>query len=96
MAKFDIRDAAVEGLILEVDGQKFHLISVEPYTRKDGTASSVARWEAGCARCGDHFEVTTGTYGDVPVRRCAPCRKIAQGKVKKRRGGAVEVKVVKP
>lgn len=93
MQKFDINSQATPGTVLEVDGQKFYLVSIEPYTRKDGGKSAVATWEVGCARCGDRYEVTTGLSGGIPIRRCEPCRRIARGRIGKR-GKGLTVRIV--
>lgn len=93
MAKFDISAHATPGTILEIDGQKFYVLSVEPYTRNDGGKSAVATWEAGCARCGDRYEITTGLSGGLPTRRCEPCRKIARSRISKR-GKGVTIRVI--
>lgn len=93
MSRFAITADVAPGTILEVDGQKFHLVAVEPYTRTDGGASYIARWEAGCARCGDGYEVTTSLAGSAPARRCVPCRKIARGRIGKR-GKPVTMRII--
>lgn len=36
-------------------GRLFHLVSVQPYTRKDGSASAVAVWRGTCRVCGSAF-----------------------------------------
>lgn len=40
-------------------GRLFHLVSVQPYTRKDGSASALAVWRGTCRVCGSAFELTT-------------------------------------
>ncbi|MFC3442772.1 hypothetical protein ACFOKF_16475 [Sphingobium rhizovicinum] len=93
MLKFDIREMATPGTVLEIDRQKFFLTALEPYTRKDGSASYIVHWEAECARCGEAFEDLTGLTGRFPRRRCETCRKVARGRITKR-GKRVQIRVI--
>lgn len=40
-------------------GRLFHLAAVQPYTRKDGSASALAIWRGTCRVCGTAYEVST-------------------------------------
>jgi len=40
-------------------GRVFHLTAVQPYTRKDGSASALAIWRGTCRICGAAYEVST-------------------------------------
>ena len=45
-------------------GRLFHLAAVQPYTRKDGGASTLAIWRGTCRVCGAAYEVSTpGSVG---------------------------------
>lgn len=57
-------------------GQRYECEAIEPYTRKDGTQSSVALWTSHCATCGQPFtaKMAVGQWDHPsfsgPVRRC--------------------------
>lgn len=42
-----------------LNGRLIKLLRIEPYRRKDGTASAVAVWQATCKACGAAFEIAT-------------------------------------
>lgn len=54
------------------DGQEFVCVAIEPYVRQDGTETELAVWQAGCARCGQPFQIRVPRASPkfVPNRRC--------------------------
>lgn len=53
-------------------GQRYVIVGSIPYTRRDGTRTTLTRWRSWCPRCGDPFEFsmpTTATKFE-PNRRC--------------------------
>jgi hypothetical protein len=58
-------------------GQVYERDRIEPFVRKDGTASSVAIWRSTCVQCLEPFECTTPaiTPRFRPARRCIECRR---------------------
>lgn len=51
-------------------GRPFHLVSVQPYTRKDGSASALAVWRGTCRVCGAAFELkTTANLGSLTATK---------------------------
>jgi hypothetical protein len=56
--------------------QRYRLLRIEPYTRRDGTETSVAVWQSVCSQCRGQFECTTPalTLNFKPARRCPDCR----------------------
>jgi hypothetical protein len=53
-------------------GQHYELMRQDPYTRRDGTLTTLAVWRSHCAQCGDSFELRTPVKSSkfVPNRRC--------------------------
>jgi hypothetical protein len=53
-------------------GQHYELVRRDPYTRRDGTLSTLAVWRSHCAQCGEPFELRTPANSSkfVPNRRC--------------------------
>jgi hypothetical protein len=49
---WNVADPVGYELMANDNGQRFTLIAVEPYERKDGTPSCVAVWESKCHTCG--------------------------------------------
>lgn len=58
-------------------GQMYERLRIEPFERKDGSASSVAIWRSTCAQCEEPFECTSPAIVPRfrPARRCEDCRK---------------------
>lgn len=59
-------------------GQLYERLRIEPFERRDGSASSIAIWRSTCAQCEEPFECTTPTIAPRfrPARRCPTCRAI--------------------
>jgi hypothetical protein len=55
------------------DGPKYHLVRSEPYTRTDGSETTLSVWQPDCPVCGSLFEVRTPASGRKfqPNRRCS-------------------------
>jgi hypothetical protein len=54
-------------------GQVYRRADVVPYTRKDGSTSTLQVWSSDCAECGARFEFKTTTRRrslQYPRRRC--------------------------
>jgi hypothetical protein len=49
-----------EGASLLANGREFVAAAVEPYTRRDGTASQLVTWRGQCALCGAPYDVKGG------------------------------------
>ncbi len=58
-------------------GQRYRCIGIEPHTRADGSATSLATWESECAECGDTFSFETPELASKfnPNRRCEKHRR---------------------
>jgi hypothetical protein len=84
------------GTALMLDDQRYELTAVEPYIRKDGTASRLLTWVAQCPDCGGEFAVMTGLKSKDLARRCPehrqPLKRVQQGA----RGQGVKVRVIEP
>lgn len=80
------------GTVIELDGQGYELVEVQPYDRIDGTASNLLVWKAPCFDCTSEFEVKSGLTFKAPNRRCPACKKTGKP-VKGRRGRKVRVTV---
>jgi len=54
------------------DGQRYELVRTEPYTRTDGSDTTLAVWRSMCPTCGEAFEVRTPSRARrfEPNRRC--------------------------
>ena len=54
------------------DGQRYELIGTEPYTRRDGSETTLSLWQSECPVCGKAFEVRTPARARKfePSRRC--------------------------
>lgn len=67
------------------DGQVYRLVELRPYTRRNGTETTLAVWRSCCAKCGDEFELITPTEASKfsPNRRCKEHRRPG-AKVRKR------------
>jgi rRNA maturation protein Nop10 len=53
------------------DGQRYELIRTEPYTRVDGSETTLSVWRSVCPVCGEAFEVRT----PARARRFEPNRR---------------------
>jgi hypothetical protein len=55
------------------DGQSYHLVRSEPYTRLDGGKTTLLVWQSGCSVCGVPFEFRTPAKAGkfLPNRRCS-------------------------
>jgi len=73
-ARFQIFGVPIVGTELFLDEQRYELVGVEPYARRDGGNSFLLTWRGSCPECGADFESGTGTAGAPPRRRCPPCR----------------------
>lgn len=75
--QLDLTEPPVVGSSLMVDTQTFIVVSVTPYTRRDGVLSSVILWQAACAGCKVALiQFKTGLRGRfADVRRCPKCIK---------------------
>lgn len=53
-------------------GQTYHTIGEEPYTRRDGSQTTVMRWRSECMTCGRPFECVTAISPARfrPLRNC--------------------------
>jgi hypothetical protein len=66
----------VMGEVRMFQGQRYECEALEPYTRKDGTQTTVALWATHCATCGQPFviKMAIGQWDwpsfRGPVRRC--------------------------
>lgn len=67
---------ASEVLDIRYRGQLYERLRIEPFVRKDGSASSIAIWRSTCVQCREGFDCTTPAI--MPrfkaVRRCENCR----------------------
>lgn len=54
------------------DNQRYECVAFEPYSRRDGTTTTLAVWESACARCGATFRFKTPESATKfsPNRRC--------------------------
>lgn len=61
-------------------GQLYERVRIEPFARRDGTASAVAIWRSICTQCQISFECTTPTVMPRfrPARRCDECRSLSR------------------
>ena len=55
------------------DGQSYHLVKSEPYTRLDGGKTTLLVWQSHCPVCSALFEIRTPAKASKfqPNRRCA-------------------------
>lgn len=60
------------GTVVMYHGQRYEMVGVKPYQRRDGSMTTLVRWATHCARCADPIEVTT-TIKSSPSRRCTDC-----------------------
>jgi hypothetical protein len=65
------------GSALVVNDRRWVVLSVEPYTRRDGSASSLVEWGADCVECGLQFTQKTGgtMMPCTATKRCKEHRK---------------------
>lgn len=97
-------DAVPElGTQVLLDSQAYVLASTEPYTRKDGGASTLLTWHVHCADCDCPFQIKTGLVTKSFARRCPLHRQPALGtRGKKSRpvsgqfGKPIAVEIVEP
>lgn len=82
------------GTILMLDAQRYELIGVEPYLRKDGGESRLLTWQAHCPDCGKPFEIKTGLKSKDLSRRCVDHR--AGLRPVGKRGDRVVIRVIEP
>jgi hypothetical protein len=54
------------------DGQSYHLVKSEPYTRLDGGKTTLSVWQSNCPVCSALFEIRTPAKASKfqPNRRC--------------------------
>lgn len=71
---FAFADPPPVGVALMVASQRFDLVEVEPYTRRDGEASEIAVWSASCRSCGVEFRQQASRLRFPQTRRCEQCR----------------------
>ena len=64
------RQAPAVGTVLMRDGQRYVVIDIRPYRRKDGTSTTLIVWRSHCSNCGQPFELTTPLATKWPNRRC--------------------------
>ena len=64
------RQAPAVGTVLMRDGQRYVVIDIWPYRRKDGTPTTLIVWRSHCSDCGQSFELTTPLATKWPNRRC--------------------------
>lgn len=83
------------GTVVDLDGQGYELVGLEPYTRTDGSKTQLMVWSAPCATCGDPFTVKSGMTFKAPNRRCDGCKRTGKP-VKGRRGRKINVTVRMP
>lgn len=83
------------GTVVMLDEQAYELSAIEPYTRKDGAASSLLRWDTACPVCGVGFSVTTGLSARELTRRCLDHRKPSKP-VKGKRSRRLNVQIIEP
>jgi len=62
-------------------GFSFHLLEERPYTRRDGTQTTIKVWRGYCRDCRDAFEISTPAAVQnakqshaFQIRRCPRCR----------------------
>ena len=68
-------------MIRVYDGQVYHCIRIEPYTRlKDGGVTELAVWESECAQCRAPFRFRSPRQASkfVPNRRCSKHKRPGQ------------------
>lgn len=85
------------GELIMLDGQRYELIGIEPYERKNGVQSHLLEWESHCADCGQRFTIKTGRSIKHLNRRCDLHKKsgvpVAKRRRKKRRSNYSSKKV---
>lgn len=69
MSEYAFKIPPAAGYVHERYGQRYELVSAEPYKRKDGALSAVLVWRSTCA-CGAQFEVRAGLTTNGLIRRC--------------------------
>jgi hypothetical protein len=63
------------GDTLAIGGRTATVAAVDPYTRKDGSASQLVTWRMDCAACAKPFTFTGGRFlRSDTSRRCPACR----------------------
>jgi hypothetical protein len=67
-------------LVIEQMGQRYELVDVEPYRRKDGESSAILTWRGTCLDCGEPFEVKSGCIVSNDLRRRCDKHKRSNGK----------------
>jgi hypothetical protein len=62
--------------LLSLEGQRYTLTGSKPYTRVDGTPSTIMLWSTPCKTCGTPFEITSGVNPEMRrwARNCKTCR----------------------
>lgn len=52
--------------------QEYWLVDSRPYTRRDGSPTTLALWKSYCPACGEPFEFTLPGEAKkfIPIRRC--------------------------
>jgi len=88
----DFASPPAVGTVLKLDDQRYELTAVEPYTRGDGSASSLLTWRSSCPICGSPFDVNSGLKAGGIARRCAEHRNAAKP-VAGKRGRSVRVTI---
>lgn len=70
-------------------GQLYSRVGRQPWTRKDGSETTLSIWRTDCPACGTEFQCTTAdeAIGFKPLRHCATHR---------RRGWANRVRAIDP
>lgn len=58
------------GVAVDVRGQRYDLIAIEPYTRKDGTSTQLSVWMAECTVCCRPFVARAPVLSMPETRRC--------------------------
>lgn len=61
------------GTVLLREGQRYELLEIRPYVRRDGKQTWLLVWQSHCADCDRAFEVITGiktSFGNLN-RRCS-------------------------
>lgn len=62
------------GFAIEQKGQRFTPLAVKPWTRIDGSPTSLVEWSSTC-HCGASYVTRSPLVVKKPLaRRCGPCR----------------------
>lgn len=89
---FEVEAEIRIGACVSFRGQRYELVDVAPYTRKDGAPSSLLTWHSHCAICDEPFATKSGMQTSGLQRCCSACGKPGQSVARRRRNLATAKK----